>query len=162
MGVNLEKDQIGAAMPAADEEARSSGATVNGHGASEEVAEAEHNPIFDSLVKVEGEVSGLVAYSIYKQNKRAWLNDFQRIVGRPPSEAETRAYIIGESTQRRLSTYRHLAQATLLGEGPEGPANAKGAGGHALSFYFVWAAVLVGAIAVLGYTLYASVPAGRF
>jgi hypothetical protein len=162
MGVNIEKDQIGAAMSAADEEARPPGATANGHGASGEVEEAERNPIFDSLVKVEGEVSGLVAYSIYKQNKRAWLNDFQRIVGRPPSESETRAYIIGESTQRRLATYRHLAQATLAGEGPEGPANAKGPGGRSMSFYFVWAAVLIGAIAVLGYTLYASVPAGRF
>jgi hypothetical protein len=162
MGVNIEKDQIGAAVSAADEEARPSGATVNGHGASGEVAEAERNPIFDSLVKVEGEVSGLVAYSIYKQNKRAWLNDFQRIVGRPPSEAETRAYIIGESTQRRLSTYRHLAQATLAGEGPEGPASLKGAGGRSAWFYFVWAAVLIGAVAALGYTLYASVPAGRF
>ena len=43
--------------------------------------EAEHNTIFDSLVKVEGEVAGLVAYSIYKQNKRAWLNDFIKATG---------------------------------------------------------------------------------
>src|SRR6202790_3936935 len=65
--------------------------------------EAEHNTIFDNLVKVEGEVAGLVAYSIYKQNKRAWLNDFLKATGRPPTEAESRAYIIGESTERRLA-----------------------------------------------------------
>src|SRR5580693_4662139 len=85
--------------------------------------ESEHNTIFDSLVKVEGEVAGLVAYSIYKQNKRAWLQDFIKASGRPPSDAETRAYIIGESTERRLATYRHLAEATLAGEGPEAPAS---------------------------------------
>ena len=58
--------------------------------------EAERNTIFDSLVNVEGEVAGLVAYSIYKQNKRAWLHDFIKASGRPPNEAESRAYIIGE------------------------------------------------------------------
>src|SRR5580700_10545819 len=90
--------------------------------------ESEHNAIFDSLVKVEGEVSGLVAYSIYKQNKRAWLQDFLKATGRPPTEAESRAYIIGESTERRLATYRHLAASTLAGQGPEGPAGAFQAG----------------------------------
>src|SRR5580692_8146779 len=104
--------------------------------------EAEHNTIFDSLVKVEGEVAGLVAYSIYKQNKRAWLNDFIKATGRPPSEAESRAYIIGESTERRLATYRHLAAATLAGQGPDGPAGAFQAGNltrRSGSFYLVWA-----------------------
>ena len=61
-------------------------------GGRERWADAEHNKIFDSLVTVEGEVAGLVAYSIYKQNKRAWLNDFIRTTGRPPNEAEARAY----------------------------------------------------------------------
>jgi len=162
MGVNVEKDQVGAPTSGAGGEARSSGASANGGVASSEAIEAERNPIFDALVKVEGEVSGLVAYSIYKQNKRAWLNDFQRTVGRPPTEAETRAYIIGESTQRRLATYRHLAQATLSGEGPEAPVGAKGAGGRSASFYFLWAVILIAAVAVLGYAYYVSVPAARF
>jgi hypothetical protein len=158
MGVNVEKDQVGVPTSPAGGEAGSS----NGGAASSEAVEAERNPIFDALVKVEGEVSGLVAYSIYKQNKRAWLNDFQKMVGRPPTEAETRAYIIGESTQRRLATYRHLAQATLAGEGPEAPAAAKGAGGRSSSFYLVWAVVLIVAVAVLAYAYYVSVPAARF
>ena len=53
-----------------------------------DATEAEHNTIFDNLVKVEGEVAGLVAYSIYKQNKRAWLHDFIKATGRPPNDAE--------------------------------------------------------------------------
>src|SRR5450755_547473 len=84
-------------------------------------AEPEHNTIFDSLVTREGEIAGLVAYSIYKQNKRAWLQDFLKATGRPPTDDESRAYIIGESTDRRLATYRHLAAATLAGQGPDAP-----------------------------------------
>ncbi len=80
--------------------------------------EAEHNPIFEALVGPDEDVAGLVAYSIYKQNKRAWLDDFVKATGRPPNDAETRAYIIGESTERRLGTYRHLAAQTLAGQGP--------------------------------------------
>ena len=67
--------------------------------------ESERNPIFDALVGPDGEIAGLVAYSIYKQNKRAWLDAFIKSTGRIPTEAETRCYIIGESTQRRLATY---------------------------------------------------------
>ena len=129
--------------------------------------DAERNTIFDSLVKVEGEVAGLVAYSIYKQNKRAWLQDFFKATGRPPSEAESRSYIIGESTERRLATYRHLAAATLAGQGPDAPASAGGrramrqGPGRPTSFYVVWAIVLVGAIALLAFALHAGLGVGK-
>jgi hypothetical protein len=126
----------------------------------DDTTEAERNTIFDSLVKVEGEVPGLVAYSIYKQNKRAWLNDFLKATGRPPTEAESRAYIIGESTERRLATYRHLAAATLAGQGPEAPTSSSSARAFArsgvarpVSFYLVWAIVLIVALAVLAFAL---------
>jgi hypothetical protein len=76
----------------------------------------EYSPVFDALVTPDGEVGGLVAYAIYKQNKRAWLNDFIKSSGRSPTEAEVRADIIGESTERRLMTYRHLAVVALNGE----------------------------------------------
>jgi len=127
--------------------------------------EAERNTIFDSLVKVEGEVAGLVAYSIYKQNKRAWLHDFIKATGRPPNEAESRAYIIGESTERRLATYRHLAAGTLAGEGPEAPSSAGRATrqthGRPASFFAVWAVVLVAAVALLAYALHAGLGVGK-
>jgi hypothetical protein len=129
-------------------------------------AEAEHNTIFDSLVKVEGEVAGLVAYSIYKQNKRAWLQDFIKASGRPPSDAETRAYIIGESTERRLATYRHLAEATLAGQGPEAPSSAgrttRRAPGRDASFYVIWAIVLVAAVALLAFALHSGLGVGKY
>jgi len=149
----VEKDESGVAAIASNADSKPVEPIANGHGAPTGGVEAERNTIFDRLVKVEGEVSGLVAYSIYKQNKRAWLSDFQRIVGRPPTEDETRAYIIGESTERRLATYRHLAQATLAGQGPEGAA--RGVMGRAGSFYVVWVVVFVAAVALLAYALHA-------
>ena len=117
--------------------------------------ESERNPIFDALVSTEGEVSGLVAYSIYKQNKRAWLDDFIKMTGRTPTDDETRAYIIGESTERRLATYRQLAAATLSGT-PSRPASASGSMGLAGYGAIVWAVVALVALALLGYVLHAA------
>jgi hypothetical protein len=81
--------------------------------------DGDRNPVFTSLVKADNDIVGLVAYSIYKQNKLDWLLAFQRATGREPSEQENFAYIIGEATPRRLATYRHLAESTLAGSGPD-------------------------------------------
>ncbi len=81
--------------------------------------EHERNAVFGSLVNGDDDIVGLVAYSIYKQNKHDWLVSFNKAKGREPEEAEATSYIIGESTARRLAIYRHLAQATLEGRGPQ-------------------------------------------
>lgn len=82
---------------------------------------AEHNVVFTTLVTGDQDVVGLVAYSIYKQNKYDWLMAFNHDQGRMPNEAEVHSYLLGESTTRRLATYRHLAEATLEGRGIEVP-----------------------------------------
>ena len=127
---------------------------------SETVGEAERNPIFDALVTPDEDVGGLVAYSIYKQNKRAWLDDFVKTTGRAPSEAETRSYIIGESTERRISTYRRLAASTLAGDAPSrsawranGPMSRTAAGA-------VWALAIIVALGVVGLAIHAGYFAG--
>ena len=79
--------------------------------------ESDRNPVFEQLGAGDSDIGGLVAYSIYKQHKRDWLIAFKHTKGRMPSEDEAFAYIIGESTPRRLATFRHLAQATLDGRG---------------------------------------------
>ncbi|MCB1543317.1 MAG: hypothetical protein KDJ30_03210, partial [Rhodoblastus sp.] len=83
--------------------------------------------------------------------------------GREPSEGEADSYIIGESTPRRLATYRHLADATLSGKGPDvangGPSApravalqqqqpAKQSGGFGMSavVYFILTLVLLVAV----------------
>ncbi len=80
---------------------------------------AEHNIVFTSLVTGDKDIVGLVAYSIYKQNKYDWLQAYSRLQGRMPDAAEAQAYLLGESTPRRLATYRHLAEAVLDGRGPD-------------------------------------------
>jgi hypothetical protein len=91
---------------------------------------SDRNLIFTTLVTDDADITGLVAYSIYKQNKLDWLSAFETAKGRAPNEAELASYIIGEGTPRRLATYRHLAEATLAGNGPEvegAPRMARGA-----------------------------------
>ena len=125
-------------------------------------ADDEHNSIFESLVAVEGDIAGLVAYSIYKQNKRAWLQDFLKVSGRHPTDAEARSYIIGESTTRRLAIYRHLADATLAGQGPDAPLEADKTKPATKSFrikssglgFLLSAGVLVAAVALLMFVLH--------
>jgi hypothetical protein len=77
------------------------------------------NAVFGSLVQGDNDIAGLVAYSVFKQNELDWLTEFRKAKGRDPTETETDSYIIGESTPRRLATYRHLAEATLAGNGPD-------------------------------------------
>jgi hypothetical protein len=81
--------------------------------------EGERRSIFNTLVTSDADVVGLVAYSIYKQNKHDFLVAFGREHGREPDDAELSAYTLGEATPRRLATYRHLAEGTLAGRGPE-------------------------------------------
>jgi hypothetical protein len=114
--------------------------------------EADRNPIFDALVSSEGEVSGLVAYSIYKQNKREWLEDFKKLTGRLPTDAETRSYIIGESTARRLAIYRQLAQTTLSEQGVRVSASSSAKPGSPIAAA-IWALAIVIALAAIGYGL---------
>lgn len=112
----------GAAMPSA-----SGGIDISGAKAAL-AAETDRNEVFTSLVTSDDDIVGLVAYSVYKQNKHDWLVAFNRDKKREPDEAELESYIIGESTPRRLAIYRHLAVATLEGRGPQvsaGPAAEK-------------------------------------
>lgn len=71
--------------------------------------------VFDRLVHDEEDVVGLLAFSLSMQNKRDWLAAFKKEVGREPSSQEVTAYDIGERIDRRLATYRKLAEYALSG-----------------------------------------------
>ena len=123
--------------------------------------EVERNPIFDALVGPDGEdVAGRVAYSIYKQNKREWLDDFVKTTGRAPSEAETRSYIIGESTERRISTYRRLAASALAGDAPSRSAGRRNAPLPRTATGALWALAIIVALGVVGLAIHAGYFAG--
>ena len=126
----------------------------------------ERNGVFRHLVTDDSDIAGLVAYSIYKQNKLDWLTAFEKSKGRVPNDGELSSYIIGEGTPRRLATYRHLAEATLAGNGPEiggaGPGqSARGASRRpgnpserrAMTTGLVAAYALVAVLFVLGFLL---------
>ncbi len=120
-------------------------------------APGDRNTVFGSLVTEDSDVVGLVAYSIYKQNKHDFLVAFSKARGREPNEVELTAYTMGESTPRRLAIYRHLAQATLDGRGPDSPAIPGGAAkkpapanASALNTKLLVAAIVL-LVATLGY-----------
>jgi len=107
--------------------------------------EMERNPVYDALAGDETSLVGLVAYALYKQNKRSWLDEFVKATKRPPTDDETRAYIIGESTTLRLETYRQLAAAKLSGVPLGQKAEAPGRGAR---IAFAVLAIVVAAIVV--------------
>ncbi|MDE2018546.1 MAG: hypothetical protein KGI57_12680, partial [Hyphomicrobiales bacterium] len=76
-----------------------------------EMVDDGHNAVLEALVKGDQDIQGHVAYSIYEQHKRDWLNAFRERAGRSPTTAELQAYLVGEQTPRRLAAYRHLAAA---------------------------------------------------
>jgi hypothetical protein len=84
----------------------------------------EPNPLFGLLVQGENDVPGLLAYSLYKQNKRDWLIAFEAAQGRAPTIAETDAFILGERLPRRTQTYRRLAEDMLGKDGLRQPVRA--------------------------------------
>lgn len=150
-----------AKLPTADMGAAGGGAGVS--PLHPEIQDSGRNAVFAALVKGDADITGLVAYSIFKQNELDWLQEFRSAKGREPSEGEADSYIIGESTPRRLATYRHLADATLSGNGPDvasgGPATpravalqqnqaAKPSGGFGMSavVYFILTLVLLVAV----------------
>jgi hypothetical protein len=69
--------------------------------------------LFKKLVTSDDDLVGLVAYGLYKQNKYEWLGAFENSCGRRPSADESRAYVLGEGTPRRIATYRQLAEGLL-------------------------------------------------
>lgn len=75
--------------------------------------QTRQNPIFGALVRSDDDLVGLVAYSLYKQQKRDWLVSFARENKRQPDVNEANSYIMGEQTPRRLETYRRLAEDSL-------------------------------------------------
>ncbi len=71
------------------------------------------NPIFGLLVRDDADMAGLLAYALYKQNKRNWLIAFQEVLGRAPTPDETSAFILGERLPGRVEAYRRLADEML-------------------------------------------------
>lgn len=85
---------------------------------------SDHGGMFETLVSSDTDLVGMVAYGIYKHNKRDFFAAFERACGRMPDAAEIRAYMMGEATSRRAATYRHLAENFVAAQEKGGYARA--------------------------------------
>ncbi|MBV9567068.1 MAG: hypothetical protein JO172_02925 [Hyphomicrobiales bacterium] len=133
--------------------------------AAAKTATGVRSPIFAELVQAEDDTVGLLAYALYKQNKRDWLASFMKEHNREATEGEVEAYHLGERTPRRVLTYRRLAVDVLAkdpggreGEGlalhyPGASGSGRRAGQAGLAEAILargWSAALVTVLAIIG------------
>lgn len=71
------------------------------------------NGMLDALVYGDNDLIGLVAYAMHELNRRDWCVAYEAANGHKPTEAEAKAYLVGEQLERRLETYRRLSEDAL-------------------------------------------------
>lgn len=81
--------------------------------AAQSVKTDSRNAMLEALVYGDNDLIGLVAYAMHELNRRDWCIAYEAGNGRAPSEAEVRAYLVGEQLERRLETYRRLSEDSL-------------------------------------------------
>ena len=79
------------------------------------MAEKKYNYIYGKLVSSPEDVIGLLAYSIYKQHKIEFIEDFKKKKGSAPTDADIENFIMSSVTQSQLEKYRESAN-TILSE----------------------------------------------
>jgi len=69
-----------------------------------------HNVIFENLVENERDFIGIVAYSLYKQQKVEWIRNFNKSNGRPPDEKELKSgFLDFASMESQKNSYKDSA-----------------------------------------------------
>ena len=79
------------------------------------MAEKQYNYIYSKLVSGSEDVIGLLAYSIYKQHKIEFIEDFKKKKGSAPTDADIVGFIMSSETPSQLEKYRESAN-TILSE----------------------------------------------
>ncbi len=69
--------------------------------------------IFDSIVKDECDILGLLAYAYHELSHREWHKGFIAHSNREPNSDEITAFMIGEGTEHRIAAYRKMAEDAL-------------------------------------------------
>lgn len=78
-----------------------------------EVRAEPGNSMLEALVYGDNDLIGLVAYAMHEVNRRDWCTAYEQANSKPPSDTELRAYLVGERLERRLDTYRRLAEDAI-------------------------------------------------
>ena len=85
-------------------------------------AEGRRDKHYALFVADPNDLVGLVAFALHERQAREWRDEMQRACNRAPTDAEIRAWRIGEVTPRRILAYRFLAAESMAGRGSEAPA----------------------------------------
>lgn len=73
-----------------------------------------YNPLFELLVDDgEDEITGYVAYALYKQKKRDWIKDFRSRQRRSPTASELDEYTRAEALPRNITSLKLESRAIL-------------------------------------------------
>lgn len=73
------------------------------------------SPIFDLMCgHDDDDAENLVAYALYKRDKRQWCRDFEEREDRQPNAKEKLEYALGVSTDHQITRYKKDAQNYLL------------------------------------------------
>ena len=102
-----------AAAPADDPVARVAAALGKAPPRPAETKPASLNPMLDQLVYGDNDIVGLLAYAMHEVHRRDWCAAFESVHGRAPSQVELNVFLVGERLERRLDTYRRLAEDAL-------------------------------------------------
>lgn len=80
------------------------------------MAEKQYNYIYSKLVSGRDDVVGMLAYSIYKQHKIEFIEDFKKSKnGTAPTDSDIENFIMSSVTPSQLDKYRESA-VTILSE----------------------------------------------
>ena len=77
------------------------------------MAEQPFYSIYDKLITGKDDVIGMLAYSIYKQHKIEFIEDFKRKKGKCPEDSDFEYFIMSSVTPSQLKKYRESARAIL-------------------------------------------------
>lgn len=72
-----------------------------------------YNTVYERLVQRDDDLVGLIAYALYKQNKRDWLVQHRERRGKNPTDTELNAYLSAQQLDGTIRMYRERAEAVL-------------------------------------------------
>ena len=102
-----------APAPADDAAARVAAALKGLPARGQEARPASLNPMLDQLVYGDNDLVGLVAYAMHEVHRRDWCAAFESAHNRAPNPIELDVFLVSERIERRLDTYRRLAEDSL-------------------------------------------------
>ncbi|MBZ0258040.1 hypothetical protein K8I31_18390 [bacterium] len=71
-----------------------------------------YNQTYEKLIEDENDLVGMIAYSLYKENKREWIIEFRSNHSRPPNKDEEKLFVESK-TPKDIERYRLQSEQML-------------------------------------------------